>query len=162
MSRHGRGAFRVGSFELAGRLGATSKLYMNTTHTSEWLDKYKRAWETQDSDLFVTLFSDTCHYRISPFTLPIPRRAFREFWQSLAARQKDNRIAFEILGAASGNRAIVKWHAYTRIPATGEQREGSGIFLLTFDDNARCSDLCEWQHWRPAGAPFERPVGVGE
>jgi hypothetical protein len=129
---------------------------MTTQALSNWLDTYKRAWETQDADLFVTLFTPDCEYRDTPYKEPVPGREFHRYWQALATRQKDNRIDFEILGWASRNRAIVNWEATSTRRATGERREGNGIFMLTFAEDGRCSAVLEWQHWRPAGAPLEK------
>jgi ketosteroid isomerase-like protein len=128
---------------------------MDTKKLAEWCDVYKRAWENQDADLFVNLFTDDCTYRETPFTEPIPGHAFHAFWQDLAKREQDNHIEFEILGRASGNRVILQWEARTTSLATSEHLEGSGIFVLTFADNGRCSDVREWQHWHSVGAPLK-------
>src|ERR1700728_4687862 len=132
---------------------------MNRRQLSHWCAQYKRAWETQDPDLFVTLFSSDCGYRDTPFTEPIPGRAFHKFWRALAEKKQDNRIEFEILGQASGNRAILKWDAISTRRSTGERREGCGIFLLTFGADNRCSDVWEWQHWHLVGTPLAKPIG---
>jgi SnoaL-like domain len=132
---------------------------MTTAQLSEWCAAYKRAWETQDADLFVSLFSTDCSYRISPFTEPIPGRAFHAFWRALAEKQQDNQIALEVLAWTSGNRAIVRWDARTTRAGTAERKQGSGIFLLTFDATNRCTEVWEWQHWHPDGAPMEKPAG---
>jgi SnoaL-like protein len=129
---------------------------LNTNQLLEWCAAYKKSWETQDPDLFVTLFTTDCSYRESPFMEPIPGREFYKFWQALAKWQQGNHIDFEILGWASNNRALLKWDATTTRRDSSEPREGSGIFLLTFDGTNRCSDVREWQHWHPRGAPLEK------
>lgn len=129
---------------------------MNVEQLSRWLAAYKRSWETQDPDAFVQLFTLDCEYRDTPFIEPVNGREFHAFWRALAEIQQDNHIDFEILGFASGNRAIVNWHATSTRRGTGECREGDGIFVLTFDAEGRCSDVREWQHWHPVGAPLEK------
>ena len=129
---------------------------MDAQKLTEWLGAYKRAWETQDADLFVKLFTPDCEHRDRPYVEPVPGKEFHAFWRALAERQRDNHIDFEILGFGSKNRAIVNWQAVSTRVATGERREGNGIFVLTFAGDDRCSDLREWQHWRLLGAPLEK------
>ncbi|MSP87660.1 MAG: nuclear transport factor 2 family protein [Alphaproteobacteria bacterium] len=131
---------------------------MDEQKLTKWLAAYKRSWEQQDADLFVKLFTPDCEYRENPFIEPVPGREFHAFWQALAQRQQDNRIEFEILGPASGNRAVVNWMATSTRRETQERRQGNGIFLLTFDAAGLCSDLREWQHAHPVGAPLEKRV----
>jgi SnoaL-like domain len=122
---------------------------------SEWCLDYKRAWETQDAALFVGLFTPDCEYRETPFSEPVPGSAFYDFWQALAQTQRDNHIDLEILGWASGSRAILRWDATTNDRQNGEHSTGSGVFLLTFSADDRCSDVREWQHWHRTGDPLE-------
>jgi hypothetical protein len=129
---------------------------METNRLRKWLDAYKQAWEKQDADAFVKLFTDDCEYRDTPFMEPVPGKEFHAFWRALAKRQQDNHIDFEILGQASQNRAIVNWQASSTQRGTTERREGNGIFVLTFANDGRCSDVREWQHWHPVGAPLEK------
>ncbi len=122
---------------------------------TRWLAMYKRAWEGQDADLFVTLFTPNCEYRDTPWIEPVPGREFHAFWRALAKLQRDNRIDFEILGI-KGDRAVVNWKARSTRTAVAETRLGDGIFLLSFAADGRCADLREWQHWALEGAPLEK------
>ena len=121
----------------------------------KWLAAYKKSWESQDSGLFISLFTEDCVYRDTPFVEPVPGSEFGAFWRALAKLQSDNHIEFEILALVS-DRAIVNWHAVSTRTATGERREGDGIFVLAFAASGRCRDVREWQHWRLAGSALER------
>jgi hypothetical protein len=123
---------------------------------TKWLAAYKKAWEQQDADAFVNLFTTDCEYRDTPFIEPVPGSEFRAFWRALAEIQQDNHIEFEIPVPPAGNRAVVNWWAVSTRKGTMERRQGNGIFLLTFAPDGRCSDLREWQHWHPADAPLEK------
>ncbi|RWQ70201.1 MAG: nuclear transport factor 2 family protein [Mesorhizobium sp.] len=123
---------------------------MSKEQLQSWVARYKQAWETQDADLFVTLFARDCEYRETPFMEPVPGRELHAFWQALAERQQDNHIVLEILCQPSPDRVLINWQAETTRRGTSEQREGNGIFLLTFSGD-RCSDVLEWQHWHGAG-----------
>lgn len=129
---------------------------MNRQQLCDWCARYKASWECQNADLFVTLFSTDCLYRVTPFTEPVPARLFHGFWSELARIQRDNRIDFEVLAEAGPGRFVLRWDANSTRCETGLRRKGSGIFLLAFDSQGRCSDLLEWQHWHPASAPLER------
>ena len=129
---------------------------MDNQQLSQWLAIYKLAWEQQDPDVFVRLFTRDCEYRDNPFIEPVKGHDFHAFWRALAETQQDNHIDFEILGFTPDNRAIVNWHATTTRRGTNERREGNGIFVLTFETAGRCSDVREWQHWHPIGAPLEK------
>ena len=128
---------------------------MVETELGNWLAAYKKSWESQDPELFASLFSKECAYRDTPFVEPVPGAEFRAFWRALAKLQSDNHIEFEVLGLV-GDRAIVNWHAFSTRTANRERREGDGIFVLSFAADGRCSDVREWQHWRIAGSPLEK------
>lgn len=129
---------------------------MDMQRVTQWLATYKTSWETQDADLFVTLFTPDCEYRDTPWIEPVPGREFHAFWRALAKIQQDNHIELQILGPASGDRVVVNWQARSTRRGIGERREGNGIFVLTFAHDGRCSDVREWQHWRAVGAPLEK------
>ena len=126
---------------------------MNRDEISAWMARYQRAWETQDTERFVSLFTADGRYLDRPFTPPVDARDFRQMWTELATRQADNQFEWDIL-AVEGHLAFVHWHAHSTRVASNERREGDGIFMLTFeagpDSNAdwRCRELREWQHWR--------------
>ena len=128
----------------------------NTQSLTKWLAAYKQAWEKQDADLFVTLFTHDCEYRDTPFIEPVHGRDFHAFWQALAKVQQDNHIDLQILAQTPDNRVIVNWQAASTRRGAGERREGNGIFVLTFAADGRCSDAREWQHWHPVGVPLDK------
>jgi hypothetical protein len=37
---------------------------------TEWIEGYRRAWETADTDLVLTLFTEDASYRSNPFEEP--------------------------------------------------------------------------------------------
>ena len=121
----------------------------------DWLTRYKRAWENQDPDLFVTLFSDDATYRERPFMEDVHGNDFHQFWSDLATRQADNQITLEVV-AVKDQTGVVNWRANSTRVASGERREGNGIFVLTFEPDGRCSRVREWQDWRRVGDPLAK------
>jgi len=121
-----------------------------------WLEKYRNSWEQQDSDAFANLFAADARYRETPFLEFVHGPQFRAFWEEIAEKQAANRFYYEIILTAR-DRAVVHWTATTTWVPTDERRAGDGIFLLTFNDDGRCKELLEWQHWQPEGlAPIKQ------
>ena len=121
---------------------------MDDNHVTAWMDSYKRSWEKQDADAFVTLFTGDAVYRDTPFDEPFQGPDFHAVWTELATRQSDNRFDFEVM-AVSGEMAFVHWWGTTTRVPSGERSKGDGMFVLYFHDDGRCRELREWQHWLP-------------
>ncbi|MDH3232226.1 MAG: nuclear transport factor 2 family protein [Alphaproteobacteria bacterium] len=116
-----------------------------------WLDAYKEAWERQDGERIVDLFTETAQYVETPFDpAMVGREAIARYWhEGAVSAQRD--ISFDsTLWAIAGNVAFAHWKAeFTRVP-TGEHRRLDGVFCLTFEATAdglpRCERLEEWWH----------------
>ena len=76
------------------------------------LDVYVKAWETQDPDLIVTIFTPDASYHERVMEAPIPDRdAIRAYWQSKVVGGQAN-IRATILGVwLDGDTAIAEWEA---------------------------------------------------
>ena len=69
------------------------------------LDTYIKAWETQDPDLIVTIFTPAATYHERVMKDPIPdREAIRDYWQSkvVGAQAKGLREGFDRPGVLVG------------------------------------------------------------
>lgn len=129
---------------------------MRHDDVTQWQDRFIRAWEGQDTDLFLTLFTEDASYQDTPFTQPFLARNFRTFWDGLAREQSDNRMWFTESFLLPDRRALAIWNCLTNSLRRGGQRvEANGVMLLAFAADGRCRELREWQHWRFAGAPLE-------
>ena len=137
---------------------------MDHIHVTAWMDGYKRSWEEQDADTFVTLFTGDAVYLDTPFAEPLHGPDFHADWIDLATRQSDNRFDFKVM-AVTGDMAVVNWWGTTTcVPSdmllpgmlastnrdnSRQRSKGDGIFVLYFQDDGRCRELREWQHWIP-------------
>ena len=76
------------------------------------LSIYIRAWETQDPDLIVTIFTPAATYHERVLGEPIPdRAAIRRYWQSKVVESQAN-ITCELLSLyVDGETAIAEWLA---------------------------------------------------
>jgi hypothetical protein len=120
-----------------------------------WLALYGQSYMDENPDLFVSLFTDDALYWETPFMEPVHAADFHRFWSDLAKRSTGRAIDFDVLHVEDST-ALVHWTATNTQRATGERREGSGIFRLTFSSNNKCRLVEEWQHWHVVGSPLER------
>lgn len=129
---------------------------MQKAELVDWLTAYKKCWETDDADLFVSLFTPDATYRVSPFATPILGRDFHESWDGNKAVQTGNHINLEIWHL-DDDVAIVQWIAHTIYFDRGP-RQGNGLFRLSFSPDGRCRELREWQHWHPSERAVPAPA----
>lgn len=122
----------------------------------QWQDDFVRAWEGQDTDLFLTLFTKDATYQDTPYTVPFHARDFRAFWDGLAREQSGNAMRFVESYVLGDGKAVAFWTCETNTLRRGGQRsEASGVMLLTFAPDGRCRTLREWQHGQVLGTPHE-------
>lgn len=122
-----------------------------------WVDGYRRAWETADADLVVTLFTEDASYRANPFEEPYRGHdGIRSYWEGVTAVQRDARVR---MGRpfVDGDRVAVEW--WTTMVSQGEEVTLPGCLLLRFEADGRCSDLREY--WNVTGGRQEPFAGWG-
>lgn len=114
-----------------------------------WLGDYKRAWEEQDSDRIVTLFTDDAQYIETPFRQPmVGTQEIRRYWdEEVVTAQKD--ITFNSrFWHLEGNIAVAHWQAQFFWLRTGRPGRLDGVFRLYFrtqpNDPPLCEKLEEW------------------
>ncbi|MFQ5554051.1 MAG: nuclear transport factor 2 family protein [Acidimicrobiia bacterium] len=123
---------------------------MREDELHSWLDAYGRAWESNDSDGFVALFSDGASYAENPYDDPVVGSdAIREYFGLMAQHQKDVSFGFEIHSVSP---VVAHWWASYSKVTNGEPTRLDGVFLLDFDDDGRCASLREWWHADPSPA----------
>ena len=56
----------------------------------QWIERYRRAWETADAGEIVDLFTPDASYRSGVFRKPhIGSDAIRQYWQDAAGTQRE-------------------------------------------------------------------------
>ena len=121
-----------------------------------WQDGFVRAWEGQDTDLFLTLFTEDATYQDTPYTVPFKAHDFRAFWDGLAREQSDNAMRFTESHVLGKGKALAIWTCETTTLRRGGQRcEASGVMMLDFAPDGRCRRLREWQHGQVLGTAHE-------
>ena len=100
----------------------------------EVLDIYIRAWETQDPDLIVTIFTESATYHERVLEEPIPgREAIRRYWQEKVVEAQAN-IKCDLLSLyLDGDTAIAEWEAEFDDLAQGVRKRMREIAVLVFE-----------------------------
>jgi hypothetical protein len=119
----------------------------------EVLDVYIRAWESQDPDLIVTIFTASATYHERVLADPIPDRdAIRRYWEEKVVRAQAN-IRCELLNLyLDGTTAIAEWQAEFDDLAQGVRKRMREIAVLTFEGRL-ISSLREYWASEPIGPP---------
>lgn len=100
----------------------------------EVIGVYIEAWETQNPDLIVTIFTDSATYHERVLQDPIPdQAAIRQYWQTKVVQSQAN-IKCKLLNLyLDGNTAIAEWEAQFDDLAKGERKRMLEIAVLTFE-----------------------------
>ena len=124
----------------------------------QWVERYRRAWETGDADEIVDLFTPDGSYRSSVFREPhVGHGAIRRYWNRAAGTQRDVRV---LMGqpVITAERVAVEWWTTMTDPDDGEATL-PGCLLLRFGPDGRCLDL--WEYWQVQPGRREPPPGWG-
>jgi hypothetical protein len=100
----------------------------------EALDTYIRAWESQDPELIVTIFTKDATYHERVLSEPIPNRdSIRDYWQSKVVEAQGN-IEVQLLNLyIDGDTAIAEWLAEFDDIAQGVRKRMQEIAVLVFE-----------------------------
>jgi ketosteroid isomerase-like protein len=95
---------------------------------------YIQAWQSQDPDLIVTIFTEAATYHERVMQDPIPNReAIRQYWQSKVVGAQAN-ITCRLLNLyLDGDTAIAEWEAEFDDMAQGLRKRMREIAVLTFE-----------------------------
>ena len=104
------------------------------------LSIYKRAWETQDPDLILTIFTEDATYHERVLEKPyVGHEQIRQYWKDKVVDSQSN-ISFNPLNSwIDGNTAIAEWEANFFDKAAGVQKYMREIAILEFRENRICS-----------------------
>jgi uncharacterized protein (TIGR02246 family) len=98
------------------------------------LDTYIRAWQSQDPDLIVTIFTPAATYHERVLSEPIPdREAIRAYWETKVVQAQAN-ITCELLNVyTDGDTVIAEWLAEFDDLAQGVRKRMREIAVLEFE-----------------------------
>lgn len=111
-----------------------------------WLDAYGKAWESRDAEAGAALHTENGTYQVTPFVEPLRgRKAIFEYWSNVARTEENVKFGYEIL-VASRELNIARWSASFVIVPQGLKTKLDGIFVISLDEEGRCTSLREWWH----------------
>lgn len=121
---------------------------------------YIRAWQNQDPDLIVTIFTKDATYHERVLKDPIPDRdAIRHYWETKVAQEQAN-IRCELLSLyVDGNTAIAEWEAEFDDLEEGVRKHMKEIAVLVFEGHV-ISSLREYWASEEIGE-LDNAVGIG-
>jgi hypothetical protein len=114
---------------------------------SEWVERYRVAWETRDPGAAAALFTSDATYQSDIFQEPHQgREGVRDYWQSVTSTQSEVQVQ---MGRpfVDGRRVAVEF--WTKMKVDGQDVTLPGCLLLDFDDNWLCRRLREYWHFSP-------------
>lgn len=103
-------------------------------HARDVIGVYIRAWENQDPDLIVTIFTPSATYHERVLQDPIPgREAIRRYWETKVAGAQAN-ITCEMLSLyTDSDTAVVEWLAEFDDVVQGVRKRMKEIAVLEFE-----------------------------
>jgi ketosteroid isomerase-like protein len=125
---------------------------------ADWIEGYRRAWEENDAELLLTLFTEDASYRSSPFREPsLGHAGIRAYWERTAGTQRGVEVR---MGepVVEGNVVAVEWWT-TMDEADDGEITLPGCLLLQFAADGRCFDLREY--WNVADGRLPPHDGWG-
>ena len=112
----------------------------------EVIDVYIKAWETQDENLILTIFTEGATYHERVMREPIPDRdSIGAYWRSKVVEAQAN-ITCRLLNLyLDGDTAIAEWEAEFDDLAQGLRKRMREIAVLTFEGRLIASLREYWQ-----------------
>lgn len=114
-------------------------------HVQKWLDDYVAAWKSYDPQAIGALFSEDATYQYSPYDPPLDgRAAIVADW--LKNQDAPNTFSAEYRPiAVDGYTAVAQGRThYFEADGKTPLREFHNLFVLTFDDQGRCTSYVDW------------------
>ncbi len=118
----------------------------------EVIATYIRAWETQDPNLIVTIFTPDATYHERVMQAPIPdREAIRRYWQSKVVGGQANISCRLVNLYLDGDTAVAEWEAEFDDVAQSVRKRMKEIAVLVFEGR-RIASLREYWASETVGA----------
>ena len=113
---------------------------LSRQHARETINIYIQAWQSQDADLIVTLFTEDAIYHERVLRAPIPDRAgIHHYWSTKVAQEQAN-IKCELLNLyVDGDTAIAEWEAEFDDVPEGTRKRMREIAIIVFRDDKICN-----------------------
>ena len=130
---------------------------MDEPTVAAWVERYVRAWETNDPATIGGLFTETARYYPRPDGDPwCDRAGIVANWLGRKDEPGTWSFRYQIL-AVAGDLAFVRgWTHYDDPP------DFSNLWVIRFDADGRCLEFTEWWMERDRGDAVTNPGGSDE
>ena len=113
---------------------------VNRDAVRAWIEGYVRAWNSNERDDIVRLFTEDARYFTEPHAQPwVGHDGIVEGWLGSKDEPGDTTFEFDVL-AVEGALAVVKGE--TRYKGSGKHY--SNLWEITFADDGRATNYVEW------------------
>jgi uncharacterized protein (TIGR02246 family) len=113
---------------------------MKAEAIADWVERYRRAWESNDPGEIGDLFTEEAVYSPGPFEAPWAGRAqIVRAWLGRQDAPGSTTFRYEVIAAAQGVAVVRCWTTYLDGP-----REYSNIWVIRFGEGGRCREFGEW------------------
>lgn len=113
---------------------------MDTGDVHRWVERYIRAWGSNDPADIGGLFTDEAVYCTAPFREPWRGRGtIVDGWLDIKDEPGDYTFRFEVL-AVAGDLAFVRGWTRYKEPA----HDYSNLWVIRFAEDGRCAEFTEW------------------
>src|SRR3954471_19881368 len=100
----------------------------------DFMERYKRAWESRDPDAAMALYREDAEFRLDPFEEPASgANAIRAIWNDMAATQDNVEFDAERMWAV-GRTVLASWHAAFTRRADAQRVRIRGFSTFELDD----------------------------
>jgi uncharacterized protein (TIGR02246 family) len=130
---------------------------MDESGVTSWIERYQRAWETNDPAAIGEVFAEDARYYPTPDEEPWRGRAgIVASWLERKDEPGTWAFRYQIL-AVAGDLAFVRgWTHYDDPP------DFSNLWVIRFDADGRCVEFTEWWMERDRGDTATNPGGSDE
>jgi len=112
----------------------------DSSTVSQWVERYVRAWNSNNPADIGALFADDAAYYTGPFDAPwTGREAIVRGWLGRQDAPGNTTFRYEVLATTPDSGIIRGWTQYREPP-----REYSNIWLMRFAADGRCREFTEW------------------
>ena len=122
---------------------------MERSGVQTWLDRYVRAWASNDRDEIAALFTEDATYSYGPFREDVQGRdAIVRSWLEDPDEPGSWSAEYHPV-VLEGDTAIVNGRSRYLQPDGSLRTEYDNVFLIRFADDNRCTEFREWFMERP-------------
>jgi uncharacterized protein (TIGR02246 family) len=122
---------------------------MDRAAVQGWLDRYIRAWESNDAEEVAALFTEDAKYSYGPFREDVNGRdAIVASWFEDPDAPGSWSAEYHPV-AVEGDTAIANGRSRYFEPDGSPRTEYDNIFLIRLDEEGRCVEFREWFVERP-------------